>query len=46
MLAFAAGMIWVFWQVQVSGERVAVQSEYFAVGFLVLRRGMDGLVFA
>lgn len=36
LLAFAAGMIWTLWQVQVGGERVVAQAEYYAVGFLVL----------
>ena len=36
VMAFAAGMIWVLWQVQIAGERVIVQGEYYAVGFLVL----------
>ncbi len=36
VLAFAAGMMWTLWQVQIDGERVVAQAEYYAVGFLVL----------
>lgn len=36
MVAFAAGMIWVLWQVQAEGQRVVAKGEYYAVGFLAL----------